>query len=473
MSLLSDIKKMRHFDKWSLPYLMLVGFLVLVFLTGGGSRSDIQSLIILRPAALLLLAYGIWGLTAGHVREHRFLFAMALACLCLTALHLFPLPPTLWHSLQGRGLLVETDVLVGNQLVWRPLTMVPSATWNALFALVVPCAVLTLAVQLDRERQFRLLSVLLGLGFISGLLGLMQSIGPTNGALYFYRITNEGLAVGLFANRNHHAVFLSCMFPMLAVYASPGERSSQKSSQKKGLRQWLSLTVAAMLIPLILVTGSRVGLITGAIGLLSVLWLYRFPESGGRPRRKTKNAGRLWYYLGVGGVAILVLTTALAARAKVFDRLFASEKADELRFRMWGPIAEMAEKYLPFGSGIGSFVEVYQIDESLDLLQPEFVPHAHNDWLEVFLTAGLPGVVLLVASVIGYVVAARRSFRAKKQDSTDVLFGRLGVTIIALLGFASVADYPLRTPSLVSFFVVVAIWTANASRRLSKSAGDA
>ena len=197
MSWLPNIKKMRYFDRPVLPYWTLVGFLALVFLTGGGSRSDVQSLIILRPASLLFLAFGIWSLKAAQLREHRFLFGMALACLSLTAIHLVPLPPSIWHNLAGRAVLVEIDALVGNRLIWRPLSMVPHSTWNALFALFVPLAVLTLTVQISRERQFSLLNALLMLGLLSGLISVLQSIGPTNGLFYFYRITNEGMAVGL------------------------------------------------------------------------------------------------------------------------------------------------------------------------------------------------------------------------------------------------------------------------------------
>ena len=469
MSWLPNIKKMRYFDRRVLPYWTLVGFLALVFLTGGGSRSDVQSLIILRPASLLFLAFGIWSLKAAQLREHRFLFGMALACLSLTAIHLVPLPPSIWHNLAGRAVLVEIDALVGNRLIWRPLSMVPHSTWNALFALFVPLAVLTLTVQLSRERQFNLLNALLMLGLLSGLISVLQAIGPTNGLFYFYRITNEGMAVGLFANRNHNAVFLSCMFPMLAVYAALDKRNFRKTA----IRPWLALASSLVLIPLILVTGSRVGLLTGAIGLLAAAWLYRTPKTNSHIKRDVKNRGRLSYILAVLGIAILVLSTALAARANVFNRLFASEKVDELRFRMWGPIAEMAEKYLPFGSGIGSFVEVYQIDEKPDLLQPEFVPHAHNDWLEVFLTAGIPGVVLLLIGIAGFITTAWKDFRGNEPGSTNVLFGRLGMIIIALLALASVADYPLRTPSLVSLFVIASVWTANAFRRQSKSSGDA
>jgi hypothetical protein len=43
----------------------LTAFLFLTFLTGGGSRDDIQSLVILRPAAVIFCCVGIMSAPTG------------------------------------------------------------------------------------------------------------------------------------------------------------------------------------------------------------------------------------------------------------------------------------------------------------------------------------------------------------------------------------------------------------------------
>src|SRR3546814_18783044 len=70
---------------------------------------------------------------------------------------------------------------------------------------------------------------------MSGGLGLAQVIGPRDGPLYLYEITNNGSAVGLFANRNHQAALLACLFPMLAVYASIDHPSAERMRLKFAL----------------------------------------------------------------------------------------------------------------------------------------------------------------------------------------------------------------------------------------------
>ena len=448
------------------PFWCLVLFLVIVFTTGGGSRADIQSLVVLRPVAVVFLCIGLWGLRLPHIREYRFLFGMAAAILMLSAVHLVPLPPSVWSTFPGREIVSEVDRLAELGDVWRPISLVPSASWNSFFALIVPLAVLVLAAQIQREQRFQLLAVLIALGILSGFLGLLQSIGPGEGPLYLYRITNNGSAVGLFSNRNHQAVFLALLFPMLAVFASSGIRTVEQAK----LYGWLAIAAGTILIPLLLVTGSRAGLLAGLLGLGFALALYRRPKVNQPRKRKAKPRFDPRLLLGALGAIVLGGITFLMARAQAVDRLSADDEADELRFKIWGPIAEMAEKYFPVGSGAGSFVEVYQISEPDNLLKVNYVNHAHNDWLEIYLTLGLPGLLLLAVAGVAFLIAAWRYARSSVRDRRTS-YGRLGAVVILLLALASIADYPLRVPSLACVFVVACVWLGSRYSELPENAG--
>jgi O-antigen ligase len=375
----------------------LTAFLFLTFLTGGGSRDDIQSLVILRPAAVLVCGLALFGLQWDHVRANRFLFAMTAAIFGLVMLHLVPLPSEIWGALPGRGIVSEIDKAAQLGTVWRPVSLVPIATWNALYSLFVPLAVLLLGVQLTREQRFQLLPLILGIGLVSGFLGLLQSIGAPGGPLYLYRVTSAGSAVGLFANRNHQADFLAALFPMLAIYAAGSTQSGETANRK----MWLAISVGVVLIPLILVTGSRAGLFIGLIGLGSSVILFRRPKS---ITAHPPKAGKISLKVLVFGIVVVGLgaLTALMSRAEAVRRLVAQDQIEDLRFRLWQPIVDMAWKYFPVGSGIGSFVEVYQVDEPYQLLSPTYLNHAHNDWIEIYLTAGLPGMLLVAIAAVAF-----------------------------------------------------------------------
>lgn len=60
------------------------------------------------------------------------------------------------------------------------------------------------------------------------------------------------LAVGLFAIRNYAAVFLACLFPMRAMFAAKSRDSDRKG---KNTPKSQAMAFAAILVPLILVTG--------------------------------------------------------------------------------------------------------------------------------------------------------------------------------------------------------------------------
>lgn len=451
----------------SAAFIALVAYLAIVFITGGGSRSDIQSLIILRPIAAIACVFALWRVQRSHLWDSRGILAIAAAVVLVVLLHLVPLPPSIWGHLPGRDLVTEIDQSVGLGDVWRPISLIPSATWNALYSLLVPLAVLLLGIQISREERFLLLPVLLVLGLFSGLLGMLQAVGNPNGPLYFYEITNNGAAVGLFANRNHQAVLLAIMFPALAVYASAEARSEKELN----LRSWMAFVAGISLIPLVLVTGSRTGLALSLLGLVVSAVLYRRPRSVFAKKRKVVKFN---WRIPIAGFTALCLgaITVMVSRAEAINRLTAPDQVEELRFLVWGPILKAAIDYFPMGSGIGSFVEVYRVHEPDALLSPDYLNHAHNDFLELFLTGGLPAIAILAVVLACYLLATWNLWRTRKDRGREVQFGRLGWAVLLILGLASGVDYPLRTPIMAALFVVAVVWLWSTRSGWAKTSGD-
>ena len=97
----------------------LITYLVLVFLMGGSSRYDMQSLIVLRPLGVLACGIALLTLAADHLRRYLFLSIIAGLVLTLVGLHLVPLPPEIWQSLPGRA-------RRGKPRPWPPGTRLPS-----------------------------------------------------------------------------------------------------------------------------------------------------------------------------------------------------------------------------------------------------------------------------------------------------------------------------------------------------------
>ena len=452
-------------SKPSPQFWVLGAFLVLLFATGGASRIDVQSLVILRPVSVIVCALALMTLRRQHLAQRKWLLGSFAAVFALALLHVIPLPPHLWQSLAGRQDLVEVEKLIGITDVWRPLTLAPMNGRHALLSLFVPLAVLLLGIQLNRDDLFRLLPLLIALAGISGLLGLLQAIGDPQSALYFYRITNNGSAVGLFANRNHAATLLACLFPMLAVFAS----TAKGTTDEVRLRQLVAAAIAIVLVPLILVTGSRSGLVSAVIGMLGAGLLYRRPTDVRTVRKGSPDRIKAVPILGGLAVISLGFLTFFFSRAEAIERLFAEASGEDSRTDFWLVSLDLFWKYFPWGSGSGSFVEAFQIVEPAYLLDGTYLNRAHNDWVEISVTFGLAGVIGLTLASAAFFWRSYTLWRNTDKTRRYVAFGRLASVCIAIIAVASISDYPLRTPIMMGVFAIFALWLTESGRERSTS----
>lgn len=438
--------------KISVQFWIIAIFLALVFLTGGSSRSDETPLLFLGPASLVFCAYALLTLRREHIIINRNLLIALAIIIMLAFAHVIPVPSNLRHAMADRAYLDFLNRLSNAGEAWRPLTLTPANGWHALLTLTTPAAIVFLGIQLGNSDKYRLLPLLIGFVALSGLLGLFQSISDPSGPLYLYRVTNNGSAVGLFANRNHAATLLACLFPMLAVYASPTKNSPLK---QRGRKLWCAI-IGTVVVPLILVTGSRSGFFMGIFGLIGAWLLYR-GRFNLNPQGTTKSGSALW-----PGLVVLVLgfLTILFSRAEAVSRLY-GETSGESRAEFVLLSTDIFKAYFPRGSGSGSFVEAYKLAEPVRLLDPSYLNHAHNDWLEIASTFGLPGALVLITCVLGYIWQTQNLWLKSDGMQRSTAFGRMASITFGITGLASLSDYPLRTPIMMSVAAVFLLWFTN------------
>lgn len=440
----------------SLPFWgLLIAFAVLFF-TGGSSRGDAQSLAILNPAMIICCGAALLTLRREHWEERKWL-AGAIGIVCfLGVLYIIPWSEHLGSYSQGLGNAANIRAAADVSSDRQTLAIASHAALHSAFFLFAPLAVILFAVQLGRDDLQRALPLLLVLGSISGVVGVLQLAGGAFGPLYFYRITNNGAAVGLFANRNHAAVFLACLFPMLAVVASRRHAITRSFQNATHL---ISIAIAVIMVPLILVTGSRSGLVAAIIGIIGGFAMYS-NNSWVRGKEARRQLFTLVWVLPV--VICLVFATIYFSRAEAIDRFFVESGTSDIRGDFWLSSFDLFEKYSPFGFGPASFPAVYQFEEPMRLLSGNYLNMLHNDWLEIGLTFGIPGIILMLAGVVYYL---RRSFVLwMRRDGalSAVALGRMASIIIAILGIASLSDYPLRTPAMAGFAALVLVWFTHA-----------
>jgi O-antigen ligase len=434
---------------------LLSAFLALVFLTGGASRVDVQSLTVLRPVSVLLCGFALMSLRRDHIVGRGWLLGLFGCVAVLTLLHVIPLsvdPLSLRVIADEYGNTVQSAAL---QMSWGTLSVTPVKAWQSLATLATPGAVLLIAMQLKRSDLYRVLPLLVGLGALSGFIGLLQVVGNAESPFYLYRITNDYTAVGLFANRNHAALMLALLFPMLAVLAS--QDSGTVNDQNR--RMLMAATIGIVLVPLILVTGSRSGLLVSLVGIGGAALLYqrRVRVSNLRSERVWKRS-RAVPVLGALALVCLAFLTIFFSRAEAIERLFADESDMYGRGDFWVVSIDLFLRNLPWGSGAGSFAEMYQVAEPSRMLGSAFLNRAHNDWIETALTFGLPGLLIMTTGMVLYLLQTFRIWHKMDGKRQSVILARLSSIMIAMMALASVSDYPLRTPAMLCVLVVSLLW---------------
>lgn len=359
---------------------------------------------------------------------------LVVATWLLMLVQLIPLPPEMWHGLPGREIVSDVDRTVQGRALWRPLSLDPAATLSSVMLMIVPFSIYcTIRSGQAERRRVVLKGLLIGAG-ASLVLGLAQMLFHDFKLLQPYPAGDFVLGSGVFTNRNHQAAYQVCMIPLIVLFArNDGGKHRNKSWPM--LFVWGGVLVFAGIMAL--GTASRMGalLLTPAV----ILTLAAVVSDR-----------RQFVGLLLAGVAILGLVFVLGGTG-VLAALSRGPLAEDQRWDFYPDTLVAVKAFWPVGSGLGTFVQAFQIYEPLAHLSPHFLNHAHNDYLEIALEAGLPGVVLAGAMVIAFLRTASSAWRPRIPGRSVVSSRLVSIPPLILL-VHSAFDYPLRSLSVAMLF---------------------
>lgn len=414
---------------------VVAGMWLVVVLGGGSARADVPYLLVVRGAALFGLALLLLLIPPQRLRPARGPLLFTAAAALVIAVQLIPLPPSLWTALPGRAPYAALSALPDIGDVWRPISLSPDLTWNALLSLV-PTLVFLLAIPPlpGRARRWVLKGLLVTI-LLSGFLGMLQIAGGPDSALRHYQYTNWDSATGFFANRNHQAVFLAMGIPLASWWAGLEEVEPRR---RRG-RLVIAASIILFLLTAAVTTQSRTGAVIVLLALL-LSALYGVKRTG------LGKASILW----IAGGALLVGAMGAAALATWSDyRRGLGAAAQDLRIRILPESLDAAWTFFPFGSGFGSFPHIFPRFESAEDLSASYVNHTHSELTQIVIEGGAVAILLLLAFLCWYVFAVRRAWWGRGQISAGAAAdAQLCTILIALPLVASITDYPIRTPLL-------------------------
>lgn len=417
-------------------YLLIAAFLFQLFFGGAGPTPTIKFQIGLF-LSLALLAFAVWegALTTLFARD-KLVFLSLVALWLVPLVQIIPLPPALIGALPGQQL--EQGVLnyIGLGASWRPLTTDIGATHFSIMALVAPTAVFLAALVVGNEQRKLLVRLIVLVAVVAAFVAFFQFVSAGQ-AFSFYNTAHKGFGIGFFANRNFQADFM--VIAMLLASALLIRDAKSWQARAIGVTLIVILTFSA-----VMATFSRAGMAFFVVALAAVL----LAVLGLRRVRLRPALTALAVVVAVGGV--IASTTQFT---RFLERL--ETAADDQRFEYAAASLPIIADYFPVGSGMGTFVQVYQKYETIDRLVPNYANHVHNDYLEILMEGGvLGGLALLVGLIaLGRLIIGSLT-RARRQSA---LLATAAAISTSFLLAHSILDYPLRSPALACVFALMVV----------------
>lgn len=413
--------------------------LAIALLFGGGSALfPIYRLIVEVSAVIALAWFGLRGLDLPNGRSVRVAVVLLAATLLLLLAQLIPLPADVWRGLPGRELVSDAYLAIGEPLRSAPVSLDPSGTRDTIAFFLVPVAMFVAACQVGREGHRKMMMIVAAAGLLNGLLVVLQFQGFSSLTLF---VTGSLPGVGLFANKNHSAAFLVTAMPAVAWVIMESRQGTHQAT-----RRWVAVAAVTFLALTVFGCLSRAGLALMPLGIAASALIIAPPRLD-RRRAALAIAGVI--ALGLLLVAGLPRTTVGARALGRFDA------AEDLRYQFWPVVLDGVRAYFPVGSGFGTFREVFAAREPVTIVQPNFINHAHSDYVEIALEGGIIALALVAAFAIWFLA----SLVARLWKSRP---GQVGFAPIAIAGAAvtemllhSTIDYPLRTLSLAAVTAVM------------------
>jgi O-antigen ligase len=459
--------------------------IVAALVLGGGTRGGLLSDVILQLTAIPLLmiaALWPWRFPAWQASTQRreilqsdvdatrrraivWPLLMLGATVLIPLVQLVPIPVSIVRNYgvddQVTQLLKASSAAVTSS--WSTISVAPHMTWQALLSLVPPVAVFFATVQLPHVDRRRLTVIILAIGVASVFIGLLQLAQGPESKLRFYEITNVTDAVGLFANRNHFSALLYCLTVMAGAWMLYYTRKLGSLSLDQRFEPVVFLPLVAVCTVMILLlaaqgmTRSRSGLGLTIAAVFGIFALALLEPIRGKKGGKAHQV--IWLSLGVA--VVFVLQFALYG---ILER-FSTDPLADPRVAIARNTISAAKSYMPFGSGVGTFVPVYGMYEApADAFVGAYVNRAHNEFLEIWLESGVFGPVIFGLFALWVLVRGFMLWRPANTSKLalgnmspdgfliDQTLARAATLVVVLLIAHSFTDYPLRTGALSVLF---------------------
>jgi hypothetical protein len=436
---------------------LIYAYFILVFVTGGSSQQHGWTDVAAQLLGLPVLAFGLWrlgGQPGSRVRTWGLLAMGAVAL--LPWLQLLPLPESWWLWAPARQTLARDLATAGVHAHATTWSLTPPATLRSALFLLPGLAMFAWVLGSDITTQRRLLMMCVALPIASLILGFLQLGSPQDSLLNPYPQWAPSMG-GTFANPNHQGTAMLIGLGVCLSFAI-GAFGARDPDTGKSRNPWPAIIAGGTLLLGLPLTNSRAAVVIG------VLMLVAAPLGMAASALRRSGHGRF------GLLALMISAVVAAIGLSAAMGWMKVDEVEEIRWIMRQATFALGALHLPWGSGIGSFVPVFQQAFPESLLMPSYINAAHNDYAQVWLEGGVAACLIALACAAALIVAVANYLRRHEGERRLLWATLLG--IFALLAHAG-ADYALRTPALMTSAALLAgiliAQGARAARRPAQS----
>ena len=436
---------------------LIVAVCVAVLAFGGTAPSffAVTQVIIFGLGVVFLLSRQFSRDTSFHVPV-----ATPLLLVALVLLQLCPLPVSL-APMFGRA----RDELPSGSYFTISMERYQTVSHLLLLVTYLTAFFLTLFLCRDRNAKKRLVFALVSLGAFEALYGLIQYLTGWQQIFAYVKKYYLEEATGTYINRNHFAGFLEMILPFVIVLALRWTYLLSKNTSGRAgtFRKLVSRTelvsvvfwlfLAIVILAALILSRSRMGIISALVSLVAILALAGTSTVGPRARAAVAAV----FFLGVLGLVVWIGSDPVMSRFETLGQEY--NLSGQSRVSIWHDTLGLIRQHPFLGTGLGSFFVAYTSVQTafLNLL----VEHAHCDYLEVATELGLPGAILVFGSIFWVLAQSARRY-GKLEERFDKAVSLACIGSIGAILVHSLADFNLYIPAnaLVFTMILAMAWSS-------------
>jgi O-antigen ligase len=271
---------------------------------------------------------------------------------------------------------------------------------------------------------------------------------------------------GAFVNPNHLAGYLeiglACAFGMIwqeiqqSRRRAAGVRDKGDQFEKRIVPITLRILLWGLLAAGIALTRSRGGILAAAVTTLALVTFVATATRAAESQR-----ARFAASIAIAIVAGLAFVTITTGNAPLL-RFMASDPRDvrnDTRTLIWSASVNAWRTSPAFGDGLGAFRESFRRVQPANVAG--LVEQAHNDFLQMLVTGGVIGALLVVVAQGSILVLLMRALM-KQQHREERALALAGVGAILSLTLHGVVEFNMSIPAIPATLAAVlgAAWTA-------------